>query len=294
MASTQVTTTIGSNQFLVTLDSPFSNPADCVVIERHNHIAYEFIYILEGSCDINAEEQTVSLSQNQFSLTGPGVYHDQNASGAVRKLSLSIERIKKPSLEEYYPAEEDALLSKELDSIRFATGTDDGAILGLIHDIRNELSSKRFGYYAALQSLLSELIISLIRACSGEQSATYETPKRLLSDTRSLAIEHFFEYNYNSKVSITDLSRLLFVSSRQTVRILREKYDMSFKQKIIEKRIEIAKTLLKSTQMPIKDIAEHIGYETANFSAMFRQKTGLTPKQYRSQSCIAPPYPQDK
>ncbi len=281
MASTQITTTIGSNQFLVTLDSTFMSPADCFVIERHNHIAFEFTYMLDGCCQISTKEGTMSLSTNQFCIIGPGVYHDQNASGAVRKVSLSIERVKKTSAEEYFPLEEDLLVSKELSSIQLAIGTDDGTILGLIHDIQTELSAKRFGYYAALQALLAELIISLVRTISKTQKATYDAPQRQLSDTRSLAIENFFEKNYNSKVSISDLSKELFVSSRQTVRILREKYDMSFKQKIIEKRIEVAKTMLCNTQMPVKEIADHIGYETANFSAMFKQKTGLTPKQYR-------------
>ncbi len=283
MPSTLVTTTIGSNQFLVTLDSTFMSPADCFVIERHNHIAFEFTYMLDGCCQISTEESTISLSANQFCITGPGVYHDQNASGAVRKVSFSVERIRKTA-EEYFPFEEDTLLSQELDAISLSTGTDDGTVLGLIHDIQTELSAKRIGYYAALQSLLSELIISLVRIISKTQKAEYDTPKRQLSDTRSLAIENFFEHNYNSKVSISDLSKELFISSRQTVRILREKYNMSFKQKIIEKRIEVSKTLLRSTTMPVKDIAEHIGYETANFSAMFKQKTGLTPKQYRQNS----------
>ena len=284
MASAQITTTIGSNQFLVSLDSPFLSPVDCFVIERHNHIAYEFTYILEGSCRIFAEEKTLSLSAHQFCITGPGVYHDQNASGAVRKVSLSIERIKKPSAEDYFPREEDSLINDELGSIRLASGTDDGTLIGLIHDIQEELTARRFGYYAALQALLSELIINIVRMISKAEQATYDTPQRRLSDTRSLAIENFFEKNYSSRVSISDLSKELFVSSRQTVRILREKYNMSFKQKIIEKRIEVAKTLLASTQMPVKEIAEHIGYETANFSAMFKQKTGLTPKQYRNQN----------
>lgn len=284
MPSIQVTTTIGSNQFIVTLDSAFMAPAGCSAIERHNHIAFEFMYILEGSCIIKSEDKKIELSKNQYSFIAPGVYHDQTAPQPVLKSSLSIERIKHQPAEEYYPSKEDALLSEELDKLSIAFSSDDGTILELIMDIRRELSEKRVGYYAALQSLLSQLIINIIRNCCSQTSAEYETPTRRLSDTRSRDIEHFFEYNYNTKASISDLSKQLFVSNRQTVRILRQKYDMSFKQKIIEKRIEIAKTLLSSTQLPIKDIADHIGYDTANFSAMFKQKTGLSPKQYRQQS----------
>lgn len=126
----------------------------------------------------------------------------------------------------------------------------------------------------------------MIRAHDDKAAAPYEAPQRLLSDTRSVAIEDFFETHYVEKISISDLAQALFLSNRQTVRILREKYNMSFKQKIIEKRIEVSKTLLQKNELPIKDIAAHIGYETANFSAMFKQKTALTPKEYRRQNSV--------
>ena len=289
MSAAQITTLIGSNQFLVTLDTPFRSPSSNRVIERHNHIAFEFVYILEGSCETSTDTESHKLSAGQFSLTGPGVYHDQSSSGPVKKISFSIEHTKKHTKQNYFPVQEDELIIKALKSIELFVGTDGGTIIGLVHEIQEELSSKRFGYYSAMQSLISELIIALLRNISGDTPQTYDTPKRLSSDSRSTAIENFFEYNYNKKVSISDLSKLLFISNRQTVRILREKYNMSFKQKIIEMRIEVSKTLLKSTRMPIKQIAFHIGYETANFSAMFKQKTGISPKQYRQQNIDSNP-----
>lgn len=289
MSAAQITTLIGSNQFLVTLDTPFLNPSSNRVIERHNHIAFEFVYILEGSCATSTDTESHKLSAGQFSLTGPGVYHDQNSSDEIKKISFSIEHTRQHTKQNYFPEQEDEQVLKVLNSIELFVGTDDGTIIGLIHEIQEELSSKRFGYYSALQSLLSEMIIALIRNISGDTSQTYDTPKRLSYDSRSTAIEKFFDHNYNKKVSISDLSKQLFISNRQTVRILREKYNMSFKQKVIEKRIEISKTLLKSTRMPIKQIAFHIGYETANFSAMFKQKTGLSPKQYRQHNIDSNP-----
>jgi AraC-like DNA-binding protein len=277
----QIATTIGSNRFVITMNDLFFNPVVSSATEKHNHISFEFMYIIEGLCSITANGATHNLAPSHYSLTGPGVYHEQRSTTTVKKIRFSFEHAYKQSNEGYFPSQEDSMISDSVRGISHIFGKDDGTILSLINDIRSELNDHRFGYYAKTQALFTQLLLHLTRSHSGEGAATYDTPKHQPSDTRSIAIEDFFEANYPKKIALSDLAQQLYISNRQTVRILREKYNMSFKQKIIEKRIEASKTLLQNTDLPVKDIAEHIGYETANFSAMFKQKTGCTPKEYR-------------
>ena len=59
---------------------------------------------------------------------------------------------------------------------------------------------------------------------------------------------------------------------------------MSFQQKLLQSRMENAKYLLRATDKPVSEIAGIIGYaDTTAFSRGFRQNTGLTPVQYRTQ-----------
>ena len=47
-------------------------------------------------------------------------------------------------------------------------------------------------------------------------------------------------------------------------------------------RLEEAKHLLESTELPVEAIANDVGYEdTSFFGRLFRRKTGITPLQYR-------------
>ena len=281
MDSMQITTTIGSNRFVITMNDLFFNPIFSSATEKHNHISFEFMYIIEGSYSITANSTTHNLGSNHYSLTGPGVYHEQRSTSPVKKIRFSFEHAYKQSDEGYFPSQEDTLISEAVRGTGHIAGKDDGSILALIEQIRAELNGHRFGYYAKTQALFVQLLILLFRSHSSKTETTYEAPKRQSADTRSTAIEDFFEANYQKKIALSDLASELYISNRQTVRILREKYNMSFKQKIIEKRIEASKTLLQNTDLPVKEIAEHIGYETANFSAMFKQKTSHTPKEYR-------------
>lgn len=52
-------------------------------------------------------------------------------------------------------------------------------------------------------------------------------------------------------------------------------------------RINKASSLLKTTQIPINQIALMVGYQDAPvFSKIFKQKTGFSPKAFRSSSNI--------
>ena len=47
-------------------------------------------------------------------------------------------------------------------------------------------------------------------------------------------------------------------------------------------RLHVARELLRNTNLPVQRIAESLHFATAaNFATAFRQRTGLTPSQYR-------------
>lgn len=55
---------------------------------------------------------------------------------------------------------------------------------------------------------------------------------------------------------------------------------------INEQKIDRAKVLLKTTQMPILDIAELLSFSSQSyFQAVFKRQIGITPNEYRQQRC---------
>ncbi|MCL1123184.1 helix-turn-helix domain-containing protein [Shewanella surugensis] len=54
-----------------------------------------------------------------------------------------------------------------------------------------------------------------------------------------------------------------------------------------QQRMETAAQLLMSTQQSISDITYTVGYKDSNhFSTAFKQYSGLSPKQYRTQYAV--------
>ena len=57
---------------------------------------------------------------------------------------------------------------------------------------------------------------------------------------------------------------------------------MSISGYIIFKRIDEAKKLLTSTNIPVSVVSARVGYDNfAYFTKIFKDKTGMTPNEYR-------------
>ena len=83
-------------------------------------------------------------------------------------------------------------------------------------------------------------------------------------------------------LSIKEMAELCGISEAYFRRLFIDKFGISPKDYIINRRIEYAKSLLKSCQFQINEIAEMCGYsEPCHFSREFSRHTGISPKEYK-------------
>ena len=107
--------------------------------------------------------------------------------------------------------------------------------------------------------------------------------KRTNSATVLKAIDYITD-NYNRDISITDISRALFVSNVHMSQIFKREMGMGIIKYVINYRIEKAKELLRGTDDFIYAISEKVGFhEFRHFSRTFKQITGVSPTLYRIQ-----------
>lgn len=147
--------------------------------------------------------------------------------------------------------------------------------------IRDRLSHRYTGFQEQVQLLLSRLVILMVR--NYEQlriSPTVFAPNNL-ADSKSVIIEEYFLYEYQS-LSLSDLSNRLKLSPRQTQRLLMDFYGKTFQQKKAEARMSAAAILLSDPKKKIAGIAESLGYSSAeHFSSAFRRYYQVSPREYR-------------
>ena len=74
----------------------------------------------------------------------------------------------------------------------------------------------------------------------------------------------------------------LYVDAAYLTRKFTQKYGISPKEYLVEKRMAHAKKLLRETDVSVKEISISVGYlDPLYFSRLFKKKEGVSPLSYR-------------
>ena len=120
-----------------------------------------------------------------------------------------------------------------------------------------------------------------------EFSYNFVANNSLYLPTNRLAfnIKNYIKENYRDKnLSIDTIAAHFYMSPQYIPKLFKKAFDISIMQYITNTRISAAKTLIQTQDMGIKNIAEAVGYDDANyFSRLFKKKTGMTYTEYKKQ-----------
>jgi AraC family transcriptional regulator of arabinose operon len=100
-------------------------------------------------------------------------------------------------------------------------------------------------------------------------------------------VEHALQYitlNYK-EIKVSDIAKYVGINRSYLTSIFKKELNVSPQEYLINYRLGKAAKLLETSQLPIKDIAIETGYSNPlNFSKMFKNAYGVSPKIYREQS----------
>jgi AraC-like DNA-binding protein len=95
--------------------------------------------------------------------------------------------------------------------------------------------------------------------------------------------------NYDTPMTIADLSREVALSPYYLIRAFRQVYRQTPHQYLVGQRIAKAKELLRNSDISVTEICFTVGFESlGSFSTLFRKAAGLSPSAYRSSSQPTP------
>lgn len=105
---------------------------------------------------------------------------------------------------------------------------------------------------------------------------------------RSVKIEQYITEHVGEKLSIESLCRQFSMSKFALYRLFREEFDTTVNEFILKKRTELARQLLGRQDKNITQVADACGFSDYNyFIRLFKEKTGVTPLQFRKQQLQA-------
>lgn len=122
--------------------------------------------------------------------------------------------------------------------------------------------------------------VRIVRPAGGEPDMSRE--EKLIAEKIEslLKLEKIY---HEPSYSRSDLARELEVAESMISRVINLHFGKSFPQLLNENRVEDAKRMLRETDAGIKVIANEVGFNsTASFNRVFKDMTGVSPSDYRS------------
>lgn len=94
----------------------------------------------------------------------------------------------------------------------------------------------------------------------------------------------FIKEHLTDKLTLDQAAEQVFLSKSYFCRIIKDELGCTFTEYVNRLRVERSKTLLRSTGMPIAEIACAVGFDDQSyFTRIFKKQTGVAPGKYREQ-----------
>lgn len=264
----------------------------------HAHHSIELVYVVSGYIEMDyfpgqtalplkdKDAVRVSVSSGQFVIIDSNVFHLQYVPEFAHMLILEIDTIYGDILPKTFLSKSSlalncssvANLCKSLsDTVIFRDNHNVSSVLSKTllllynnyHDVKDEY------FEVELEIQLKRLIISICKC----KKLTNLGKKYNSYVSKAMA---YIDSHYNEKISNEDLCKYFGISTHQLNVYLKDAFNLSFNQLLINKRLESAKNLLKLTNHSISTIATSVGYNSLyRFESAFKSKFEVTPKEYR-------------
>ena len=243
----------------------------------HSHRFNEIVFVLQGSCQITGQNGSFVLNKGDATLIPTDVSHSikSDLHSYFMVVSFWIRKAEDVAFPDSFKDFTQLVAGKEPVYLKnFRCGGDFDKLIDYYYS--DYLYKDQF-----ITNCLREIMLMLLESKSTKAGAL-KTATLESNDYRSYIIENYMNLNFTNKANLSDLCRLLHLSTVQTQRLVKNLYNMQFREQVLFRRMEYAKNLLQNTNLSVTDIASETGYSTVqSFVAAFKGLCGITPLQYR-------------
>ncbi len=159
----------------------------------------------------------------------------------------------------------------------FHTGADSAFLYGLFREMLRQQENKQPGSYALCCSLASTLLLWCRQLAARCEQQAAEDKKDFVPE-----ILRYLDSHYAEHITMDTLAQKFHISPSHISHEMQRLCHVSPIGYLIDRRIRQAQWELASTQLSLKDVALHVGYDNpAHFSHLFFERVGMKPLEFR-------------
>lgn len=235
-------------------------------IERQNYGNYMLLYVTRGVLAVSAEGSTYLIQEGQAAFFNCHVHHTYYAKGFV---AFSWIHFDGSNTREFYLQYRD-----KKKGIVFRGSSAEQiykSMSSIISCYQNDLTIKEEENSRNIYECLCILLFSEAEDHGPEASGNVINKAK-----------EYIRENIKEGLTLDIVANHVGLSASHFSRIFKKETSYSPYEYIILVRINKAKHLLKTTDMPIKEIAYEVGYHSeSNFCNSFTQRIGISPINFR-------------
>lgn len=137
-----------------------------------------------------------------------------------------------------------------------------------------------FGCEQMIKLFLEQFLIKLVR----RNSPKIDLITNHYSDKTKQQYDNILEYidnHLNTQLSLDQICRDNLISYSQLYHIFKERHNLSIMNFISDRKINMAKQMIREQKLNFSQIADFLGYSSIHyFSRQFKKQTGMTPSEY--------------
>lgn len=254
-------------------------------VEKHKHNYFEIDFVARGSAKFFFEEEEHTLHEGELCIIAPSSSHDfslDNDDSIVYTISIR---------QSTFNATFFSLLTKQdLLSYFFRTILqEEGRSNYLLFFTKNTVELKRYLRHIMIESntfdkysntCLINYVYLLFSFVLRQYSQSIQFYDYQMGSDFSLVLQ-YIQHNYQT-VTLSFLAELFHYSEPHLCTQIKQNTGYTFSELIRQLKLSQAVNYLTNTKMRISEIAENVGYNSADhFSRVFRGVYHMSPQEYR-------------
>lgn len=279
------------------LTYPCSIPYDFSQVPIHWHDEMEFIYIKKGRGTVSVDFRSLEVAAGDIVFICPGQLHSIHQLGRcsmeyeniIFPLSLLNSRLADPAWETYL-APIDLRRCRLLPCLRpdMPPYPPIAACIDQIDEVRRTFPG---AYELLIKGKLFELFFLLYRhglvAAIGAAGPGCRFQEKALEKSRQIL--KYIEQHYQEPLSIKKLAAAVGFSQSHFMKFFKNTFGTSFTAYLNDYRLTMASRLLPASEDSILTVAAESGFENLSyFNRRFKERFGVTPREFRRQSLSLP------
>jgi AraC-like DNA-binding protein/mannose-6-phosphate isomerase-like protein (cupin superfamily) len=248
----------------------------------HTHNAVEIMYVIEGKCVVDTDNDSFALKKGDFIVLDANVSHRLvvEHDSPCRMLNIEFAFTGKegvfPSIKDL-AAENQALASLLTMERPYFVLRDLNEVYHTLKSLVLELDERGMANELMVQLLLSQLLIRIARLA--EEAENSEPQQTDLYVKKAVAYIH---HHYDCDIQVKDIAAAVNLHPGYLHRIFKTHMDCTVMEYLSSQRVEKAKMLLAHTDITVIEISDYIGINSRQyFSSIFKKHTGKSPLEFR-------------